>query len=77
MLVWRKVVKPVPFADVLIFMSSISILLYLYRSPYRDSESMYSLLRFVSFNSQEVCSYHETKFTTVLRLSVQLHRGAT
>lgn len=40
--------KPIPFADVLIFMSSISCLLYLYRSPYRASESIYSLLRLVS-----------------------------
>ncbi|KAK7601865.1 hypothetical protein V9T40_009306 [Parthenolecanium corni] len=47
MLVWRKVVKPIPFADVLIFMSSISCLLYLYRSPYRASESIYSLLSFI------------------------------
>lgn len=57
MLVWRKVVKPIPFADVLIFMSSISCLLYLYRSPYRASESLYSLIRFVPFHFKEICPF--------------------
>lgn len=47
MLVWRGLVKPVPFADVLIFTSSISYLLYLYRSQERSSDSIYSLIRFI------------------------------
>ncbi|XP_065221346.1 transmembrane protein 135-like [Planococcus citri] len=47
MLVWRKVVKPIAFADVLIFTSSISCLLYLYRSQYKSADSIYSLIRFI------------------------------
>lgn len=47
MAVWRGWVKPIPYAEVLIFMTSVAGLLYFYRSNHISHDSIYGLLRFI------------------------------
>ncbi|XP_049804819.1 transmembrane protein 135-like isoform X2 [Schistocerca nitens] len=47
MAVWRGWVKPIPYGEVLIFMTSVSGLLYFYRSNHISHDSIYGLLRFI------------------------------
>lgn len=62
MLVDRGVVKPKPFADVFIFTTSISCLLYLFRSQYRSSDSIYSLIRYLHQRCYIILKSHLTAF---------------
>lgn len=41
----RGVIKPIPYGDLFIFGSSITLLLYFYRGQHNKTDSIYSLLR--------------------------------
>lgn len=45
MLVSRGILKPIPYGDLFIFGSSITLLLYFFRGQHNKSDSIYSLLR--------------------------------
>ncbi|XP_050429383.1 transmembrane protein 135-like [Adelges cooleyi] len=47
MMVSRGVIKPIPYGDLFIFGSAITLLLYFYRGQHNKADSIYSLLRFV------------------------------
>jgi hypothetical protein len=45
MLVSRNIIKPIPYGDLFIFGSSITLLLYSFREQHNKTDSIYSLLR--------------------------------
>lgn len=45
MAVWRKMVRPIPYGDVIIFASSIAAILHMYRSEHDSKDSIFSMLR--------------------------------
>ncbi|VVC41181.1 Transmembrane protein 135, N-terminal domain [Cinara cedri] len=53
MMVSRGIIKPIPYGDLFIFGSSITLLLYSFRGQHNKSDSIYSLLRFVVGSSEE------------------------
>ncbi|KAL5239737.1 hypothetical protein ACI65C_007147 [Semiaphis heraclei] len=53
MMVNRGIIKPIPYGDLFIFGSSITLLLYFFRGQHNKSDSIYSLLRFVVGPSEE------------------------
>ncbi|XP_050532741.1 transmembrane protein 135-like [Daktulosphaira vitifoliae] len=53
MMVSRGIIKPIPFGDLIIFGSAITLLLYCYRGQHNKADSIYSLLRFVVGHCEE------------------------
>lgn len=47
MAVWRKMVKPVPYGDVILFAASIASILHMYRSNPNNKDAIFSMLRWV------------------------------
>ncbi|KAK3928012.1 Transmembrane protein 135 [Frankliniella fusca] len=45
MAVWRKMVKPIPYGDVMIFAVSIASVLYMYRKGHNSKDAIFSMLR--------------------------------
>jgi len=45
MMVNRGIIKPIPYGDLFIFGSSITLLLYFFRGQHNKTDSIYSLLR--------------------------------
>jgi len=45
MMVSRGIIKPIPYGDLFIFGSSITLLLYSFRGQHNKTDSIYSLLR--------------------------------
>lgn len=45
MMVSRNIIKPIPYGDLFIFGSSITLLLYFFRGQHNKTDSIYSLLR--------------------------------
>lgn len=46
MAVWRKIVRPIPYGDVIIFASSIAAILHMYRREHDSKDSIFSMLRY-------------------------------
>lgn len=53
MMVSRGIIKPIPYGDLFIFGSSITLLLFSFRGQHNKTDSIYSLLRFVIGPSEE------------------------
>lgn len=47
MMVNRGIIKPIPYGDLFIFGSSITLLLYFFRGQHNKTDSVYSLLRYL------------------------------
>lgn len=45
MAVWRKMVKPIPYGDVILFAFSIASMLHMYRSEHPNKDAIFSMLR--------------------------------
>lgn len=45
MMVSRGIIKPIPYGDLFMFGSSITLLLYFFRGQHNKTDSIYSLLR--------------------------------
>jgi len=45
MMVNRGIIKPIPYGDLFIFGSSITLLLYFFKGQHNKTDSIYSLLR--------------------------------